>query len=335
MRVYELREFGLENLAVAEREEPRPSAREVVVKFHAASLNYRDLMFVRGAYNPKARLPAVPLSDGAGEVVEVGAEVTRWKAGDRVCPIFTQGWLEGPPTAQKNRTALGGGDLDGVLREYGAFDEQGLVRIPEHLSYEEAATLPCAGVTAWRALVNSGNLKAGDTVLTLGTGGVSVFALQLARMQGARVIATSSSDEKLERAAALGADATVNYRTTPDWDREVLALTGGLGVDHVVEVGGTGTLTKSLNAVRVGGHVCLIGVLAAGGDFDPRRILMKGVRVQGVFVGSRLMFEEMNRAVGVNRMRPVVDKTFAFEEAREALRYMESGSHFGKIVIRY
>lgn len=336
MRAYEVREFGMENLVVVEREEPRPSAHEVVVRFHAASLNYRDLMFVKGAYNPKARLPAVPLSDGAGEVVAVGGEVTRWKAGDRVCPIFAQGWLEGPPTAQKNRTALGGGgDFDGVLREYGAFDEQALVRIPEHLSYEEAATLPCAAVTAWRALVNSGNLKAGDTVLTLGTGGVSIFALQFAAMHGARVIATSGSDEKLARARALGADATINYRTTPDWDKEVLNLTGGLGVNHVIEVGGAGTLSKSLNSVCVGGHVCLIGVLAAGGAFDPRSILMKGVRVQGVFVGSRQMFEEMNRAISANQMRPVVDKTFAFEEADAALRYMESGSHFGKIVIRY
>ncbi len=335
MRVYEVREFGIENLAPAEREEPRPSAREVVVKFHAASLNYRDLMFVKGAYNPKARLPAVPLSDGAGEVVAVGAEVSGWKAGDRVCPVFAQGWLEGPPSAQKNRTALGGGDLDGVLCEYGAFDEQGLVRIPDHLSYEEAATLPCAAVTAWRALVNSGNLKAGDTVLTLGTGGVSVFAVQFAKMHGARVIITSSSDEKLERARGLGADETINYRATPDWDKEVLRLTDKLGVDHVVEVGGAGTLSRSLNAVRVGGHVCLIGVLAAGGDFDPRGILMKNVRVQGIFVGSRLMFEEMNRAIAANRMRPVIDRTFAFDEAREALGHMESGSHFGKIVVRY
>lgn len=337
MRAYEVREFGVEHLVETQREEPRPAAREAVVKFHAASLNYRDLMFVKGAYNPRARLPAVPLSDGAGEVVAVGGEVTRWKVGDRVCPIFSQGWIEGPPTAQKGRTALGagGGQYEGVLREYGAFDEQGLVAIPDHLSYEEAATLPCAAVTAWRALVNSGNLKAGDTVLTLGTGGVSVFALQFAKMHGARVIATSSSDEKLSRAATLGADATINYRTTPEWDKEVLKLTGGLGVDHVIEVGGAGTLSKSLNAVRVGGHVCLIGVLASGGDFDPRLILMKSVRVQGVFVGSRLMFEEMNRAVEVNRMRPVVDQTFAFGEAREALRHMESGAHFGKIVIKF
>lgn len=335
MKTYEVRQFGLENLVMTERAEPRPSAREVVVRFRAASLNYRDLMFVKGAYNPRAKLPAVPFSDGAGEVVEVGGEVSRWKAGDRVCPIFTQDWLEGPPTARKNRTALGGGDFDGVLREFGAFDERGLIAIPEHLSYEEAATLPCAGVTAWHALVNSGNLRAGETVLTLGTGGVSIFALQFAKTHGARVIATSGSGEKLARARGLGADETINYRETPDWEKEVLRLTGGAGVDHVVEVGGAGTLPKSVACVRVGGHVCLIGVLSGAGGFDPRGVLMKSVRLQGVFVGSRRMFEEMNLAVAANGLRPVVDKVFAFEEARAALEHMEAGAHFGKIVIRF
>jgi NADPH:quinone reductase-like Zn-dependent oxidoreductase len=268
-------------------------------------------------------------------VVGVGADVTRWKAGDRVCPIFTQGWLEGEPSIRKNRTTLGGGDLDGVLREYGAFDENGLVSIPPSLSYEEAATLPCAAVTAWHALINSGKVKAGDTVLTLGTGGVSIFALQFAKMHGARVLATSSSDEKLEKAGELGADETINYRETQNWDKEVLRLTGRNGVDHVVEVGGSGTLAKSLNAVRVGGHVALIGVLASGNDFDPRTILMKGVRVQGIFVGSRRMFEDLNSALEASGLKPVIDKSFAFTEAREALHYMESGSHFGKIVIKY
>lgn len=336
MKAYEVRQFGIENLALAERDEPQADAREVVVRFHAASLNYRDLMFVKGTYYPKAKLPAIPFSDGAGEVVAVGRDVTRWKVGDRVCPIFTQGWIEGEPTLQKNRTALGGGgELDGVLREYGAFDEQGLVKIPDTLSFEEAATLPCAAVTAWNALMRSGKLKAGETVLTLGTGGVSIFALQFAKLHGARVVATSSNDEKLERAKELGASLTINYRSVPDWDKEVLRVTNRTGVDHVVEVGGAGTLAKSLNAVRVGGHVALIGVLTSGGDFDPRSILMKSVRVQGIYVGSRRMFEEMASAIEANRLKPVIDKTFAFAEAREALRYMESGSHFGKIVIKY
>jgi len=334
MRAYEVRQFGIENLSLVERAEPQPAAHEVVVKFRAVSVNYRDLMFVKGVYNPKARLPAVPFSDGVGEVVAVGVNAKKWKVGDRVCPIFTQGWLEDALTIEKRRTTLGAGDLDGVLRECGTFDENGLVEVPGHLSFEEAATLPCAAVTAWNALVVSGKLKAGDTVLTLGTGGVSVFALQFAKMHGARVIATSSSDEKLEKAKALGADDLINYKKTPEWDKEVLRLTNRSGVDHVVEVGGAGTLSRSLNSVRVAGHVALIGVLAGAGDFDPRSILMKAVRMQGILVGSRRMFEEMNKAIETNRLKPVVDKTFAFKETAEALRYMESGSHFGKIVVK-
>ncbi len=334
MKVYEVRQFGIENLAVAERPQPQPRANEAVVKFHAASLNYRDLMFVRGLYNPKARLPAVPFSDGAGEVVAVGSDVKKWKVGDRVCPIFMQSWIEGSLSMEKRRTTLGAGDLDGVLCEYGSFDENVLVEIPGHLSFEEAATLPCAAVTAWNALVVSGSLKAGETVLTLGTGGVSVFALQFAKMHGARVIVISSSDNKIEKAKALGADETINYKKTPEWDKEVLSLTNRIGVDHVIEVGGAGTLSKSLNAVSIGGHVVVIGVLAGAGDFDPRSILMKSVRMQGILVGSRRMFEDMNHAIESNRLKPVIDKTFAFREAPEALRYMESGSHFGKIVVR-
>ena len=335
MKVYEYTQFGLNHLALAERDEPQPGAREVVIKFHAASLNYRDVLFARGIYNPHARFPAVPLSDGAGEVVAVGEEVTRWKLGDRVCNIYYPDWLDGASPTSASRRSPGDGELGGVLCEYGAFHEDALVAIPEHLTFEEAATLPCAGVTAWNALVRVGRLKSGDTILTLGTGGVSVFAAQFAKMHGARVIATSSSDEKLARIRELGADETVNYRKRPDWDEEVLRLTEGVGVDHVVEVGGAGTLAKSVTATRVGGLVSLIGVLTGGPGFDPTRVLVKALRVQGVVVGSRHMFEEMNRAVASNRMRPVVGKTFAFGEAREALKYMESGSHFGKIVIAF
>jgi NADPH:quinone reductase-like Zn-dependent oxidoreductase len=335
MKAYELRQFGLENLVLVERAEPLPSAKEAVVKFHAASLNYRDLMFVNGVYNPKARLPAVPFSDASGEVVAVGTEVKKWKIGDRVCPIFTQAWMDGPLSIEKRRTTLGAGDLEGVLREYGAFDENGLVEFPEHLSFDEAATLPCAAVTAWNALVVSGNLKAGDTLLTLGTGGVSIFALQFAKMHGARVIATSSSDKKLDMAKELGADEIINYAKTPEWDKEVLRLTERIGVDHVVEVGGAGTLPKSLNAVRIGGHVALIGVLAGAGGLDPRSVLMKAVRMQGILVGSRQMFEDLNRAIEGNRLKPVIDRTFEFTEVVQALKYMESGAHFGKIVLRF
>lgn len=335
MKAYHYSKLGLENLVPVELPEIAPGPHEVTVRFHAASINYRDLLFARGLYSRHPRLPAVPLSDGAGEVVALGAEVTRWKVGDRVCPIFFQGWLEGPRTVSKTPTSLGGGEMDGVLRELGNFDEEGLVQIPAHLSYEEAATLPCAAVTAWHALFYVGALKAGETVLTLGTGGVSIFALQFAKMSGARVIATSSSDEKLARARELGADETINYRTHPDWDKEVLRMTEGVGVDRVVEVGGAGTLSRSVQATRIEGTVALIGLLALGEGFDPMRVLMKSIRLQGVFVGSREMFEEMNRALAASQLRPVVGKTFSFAQAREAIGSIGDGTHFGKIVILY
>jgi NADPH:quinone reductase-like Zn-dependent oxidoreductase len=332
MKAFEIRQFGIENLAVVEREKPIPKAGEVLVKIHAASLNYRDLRMVQGAYNPKLKMPVVPFSDGAGEVAEVGESVTRFKVGDRVCPIFMQGWVDGEIDFSKARTALGG-DLDGVLAEYAVFNEQGLVAIPEHLSYEEAATLPCAAVTAWHALAVSGNLKAGDTVLTLGTGGVSVFALQFAKAMGATVISTSSSDAKLEHLRQLGADFTINYKTREDWDNAVKEITEKRGVDHVVEVGGAGTLQRSLNSVRMGGDIALIGVVAGKGDFNPMQIFMKTIKLQGIFVGSRRMFEDMNAAISLHKLRPVIDKVFEFEQVPEALKYMESGAHFGKVVI--
>jgi 2-desacetyl-2-hydroxyethyl bacteriochlorophyllide A dehydrogenase len=333
MKAFEIQKFGIDELALTEREKPKPNAGEVLVKIRAASLNYRDLRMVQGTYNPKLKMPIVPFSDGAGEVVEAGEAVTRFQVGDRVCPIFMQGWIDGEVTFEKARTALGG-DLDGVLREYAVFSEQALVRIPEHLSYEEAATLPCAGVTAWHALAVSGNLKAGDTVLTLGTGGVSIFALQFAKALGAKVIVTSSSDEKLERAKELEADITINYKTHEDWDSVVKDLTEKRGVDHVIEVGGAGTLQRSLSSVKMGGHIALIGVVAGQGVFNPMQIFMKTIRLQGIFVGSRQMFEDMNAAISLNKLKPVIDKVFEFEQVREALEYMESAAHFGKIVVK-
>jgi NADPH:quinone reductase-like Zn-dependent oxidoreductase len=336
MKAYQVNQFGLEHVKQVEIEQPRPaSGHEVLVRFHAVSLNYRDLMFAKGIYAPRAKLPAIPVSDGAGEVTGIGEGVTRWKVGDRVCPIFTQGWLDGSYSAEKARTSLGGGDLDGVLREYGTFHENGLVRIPEHLSFEEAATLPCAAVTAWHTLVVFGNLKSGETILTLGTGGVSIFAIQFAKMHGARVIATSSSEQKLARLRELGVDDTINYKTSADWEKDVLRFTNNVGVDHVVEVGGAGTLPKSIAATRIAGRIGVIGVLASGGGVNPISILMKGLTMQGIFVGSRRMFEDMNRAISVNLLGPVIDKTFSFEEAPQALAYMESGAHFGKIVIQF
>jgi NADPH:quinone reductase-like Zn-dependent oxidoreductase len=332
MKVCELQNtFGIDQLTIVERPDPQPGPGQVLLKMLGFSLNYRDLLVVKGQYNPKLRLPLVPLSDGVGEVAAVAAGVTRVKVGDRVCPLFMQKWLSGDVTDEKAKSALGGGN-DGVLAEYAVFHEDGVVQVPAHLSNAQAATLPCAAVTAWHALITEGGLTAGETVLVQGTGGVSLFALQFARLSGARVLATSSSENKLARVLQLGASDGINYKTTPEWGEKVRALTGG-GVDHVVEVGGAGTIGQSLRAVRPGGRVSLIGILAGAGSFNLAPILMKNVCVQGIFVGSRDMFEAMTRAIGLHKMQPVVDRVFGFGEVREALRHMESAAHFGKICI--
>lgn len=333
MKAYRIEEFGIDKLALAEADEPKLREGEVLVRMKATSLNYRDVMMVEGTYNPRLKLPRVPFSDGAGEVVEIGEGVGQWKVGDRVCPIFMQGWFDGDLDYAKWKTTLGS-DLDGCLREYAVFHEDGLVRIPEHFSFEEAACLPCAGVTAWNALMISGGLKAGETVLVQGTGGVSVFALQFAKLADAEVFITSSSDEKLTRAKALGADHLINYREHENWDDCVLEMTNKRGVDHIVEVGGAGTLQRSMRAVRIGGHISVIGVVAGKGEWSHAPIFMKALRMIGVFVGSRDMFEAMNSAIEGSEMKPVVDRVFEFGEAREALKYMQSGAHFGKIVVR-
>lgn len=333
MRVFEIKKFGIDNLEITERPDPKPGYGQVLVKIKTVSLNYRDLMVVKGLYNPRMNFPLVPCSDGAGEVIEVGEGVTRVKQGDRVAGILMQTWISGELNESKAKSALGGA-IDGVLAEYVLFDKDGLVHIPEHLSYEEAASLPCAAVTAWNGLITSGGLKPGDTVLVMGTGGVSIFALQFAKISGARVIATSSSDEKLERVKQLGASDGINYKSVPDWDKKVWELTKKVGVDHVVEVGGAGTLAKSLRAVRMGGHISLIGVLSGAGEANPLPAVMKNIRIQGIYVGSREMFEAMNSAISLHQLHPVIDRVFPFEETREALGYMESGSHFGKIVIQ-
>jgi NADPH:quinone reductase-like Zn-dependent oxidoreductase len=334
MKVFEIKgAFGLENLTPAERPEPEPGHGQVLVQVRAVSLNYRDLLVVKGLYNPKLPLPLIPFSDGVGDVVAVGEGVTRVKEGDRVTGSFMQSWLAGELTSAGARSTLGG-DRGGMLAEYVVLDQEGVVPVPEHLSYEEAATLPCAGVTAWHATVLRG-LKPGESVLLLGTGGVSIFALQFARLAGATVIITSSSNEKLERAKKLGASEGVNYRSVPEWGERVRELTGGTGVDLVVEVGGAGTLPQSIMAVRRGGRISLIGVLTgAEGKINPRPIVMKQVRLQGIFVGSREMFESMNRAVSAARLHPVVDRVFPFNEVKEALLHMERGAHFGKICVK-
>lgn len=335
MRAVEIRgSFGIENLTIVERPDPRPGPGEVLVRVRAASLNYRDLLMVEGRYNPKQPLPLVPCSDGVGLVEAVGEGVASLRAGDRVAGIFAQKWQAGPPTREKIRSTLGG-PLDGTLRERMVLREEGLVKVPGYLTDEEAATLPCAAVTAWNALVVHGRIQAGQTVLVQGTGGVSLFALQIARAHGARVVVTSSSNEKLERARVLGAFAGVNYKKTADWGRDARDLTGGEGVDIVIEVGGAGTLEQSIKAVRVGGMIAVIGVLGgASSPFDVRPVLMQELRLQGVLVGCRETFLDMNRAFALQEIRPLIDRVFPLDAIRDALSYLRTGAHFGKIVVR-
>jgi NADPH:quinone reductase-like Zn-dependent oxidoreductase len=325
--------LGAENLKIVELPDPSPGPGQAVVRVRACSINYRDLAVMRGAYGAGVKPPLIPLSDGAGEVVAVGPDVTRVKPGDRVAAIFFQDWLEGPTDDAKANSALGG-SIDGVMAELVCLNAQGLVHVPEHLSFVEVAALPCAAVTAWHGLFRSGGLRPGESVLLQGTGGVSLFAFQFAKMAGARVIVTSSSDAKLERLRAMGADGLVNYKTTPDWDKPARQFTNGVGVDHIIEVGGAGTLLLSSKAIRRGGHIALIGVLAGGTQFDPRLMMVKGVRLQGIYVGSREMFEEMNRAISLARIRPVIDRVFEFDQLLNALQHMENGAHLGKICLQ-
>jgi len=332
MQAYEIiSDGGIDALNLATRPTPTPGHGEVLVRMRASSLNYRDLITVRDPVGRNLPYPRIPNSDGAGEVLAVGSGVTRFAPGDRVASCFFQRWEDGDITAHGMASALGGA-ADGVLAEEVVLSERGLVHIPEHLSFAEAATLPCAALTAWNALVEQGRLIAGETVLLIGTGGVSIFGLQIATMFGARSIILSSSDEKLERAKAMGARETVNYRTTPDWQDAVLDLTAGRGVDHVVEVGGAGTLPRSIASTRVAGHVALIGVLT-GGEINPTGIMRNSLRFNGIYVGSRAMFERMNRAFAVDSLRPVIDRTFAFDQAREAFHHLQAAGHFGKVVV--
>lgn len=333
MKAYQIQTAaGIDGLKLVDLPEPQPGAGQVLVRVRATSLNFRDTAVVSGMY-PGQQLPVIPLSDGAGEVVAVGTGVTRVKVGDRVAGIFFQNWIAGKLTREKIKSALGGA-IDGMLAEYVVLNQEGVVLLPDHLSYEEGATLPCAAVTAWQALVHRGGLIAGETVLLLGTGGVSIFALQFAKILGAKVIITSSSDEKLARAKQLGADETINYKTFPNWEERVYELTQQQGVDRVIEVGGAGTLEKSLRSTSVGGRISLIGVLGGAGEVNHTQILMKSIDVQGIYVGSREMFETMNRAISLHQIKPVIDRVFPLAEVPAAYHYLKSGSHFGKVVIQ-
>jgi len=334
MKAYQLTApQGAAALKLTELAEPKPAPGQVLVRVRATALNYRDLMVASGRYGAGVPLPLIPLSDGAGEIAAVGAGVTRWKAGDRVAGTFFQNWQTGPVRREAFESALGGA-INGMLAEYVALSADGVIAIPPHLNFDEAATLPCAALTAWHALVTEGQIAAGQTVLLLGTGGVSLFALQFAKMHGARVIITSSSDEKLARAKVLGADETINYRTTPEWEKEVHDLTEKAGADHVVEVGGNETFPRSLRAVAMGGTISVIGgVSGFTSNVSLRDILGKSVLLRGIFVGNHDMFAAMNRAMAWHRLQPVIDQVFTFSEAPAAYRYQESGAHFGKVVI--
>jgi NADPH:quinone reductase-like Zn-dependent oxidoreductase len=334
MQAYEVQgPSGIEGLELVERPIPQPGPGEVLVRIRAVTLNHRDLLTVKGGYGSRQKFPLIPLSDAAGIVEAVGPGVTRFKPGDRVFNSFFQDWIGGAPSEEKLAGAPGG-MLDGVLSQYRVFPQHALLDPPSHLSHVEAAALPCAGLTAWSAVVKFGCTDPGSVVLTQGTGGVSLFALQFAKLAGARVIATSSSEEKIEKLRKLGAAETINYKAKPEWGKEARALTAGRGVDLVVEVGGAGTLNESLRATRIGGTLAMIGVLAGpANDLRLPLVVMQQLRLQGVTVGSFDDLKAMVAAIAQHRLRPVVEKVFPFEATRDAFRYMAQGRHFGKVAI--
>jgi NADPH:quinone reductase-like Zn-dependent oxidoreductase len=329
--------WGLDELKVVEAPDPTPGPGEVLIRMRAVSLNYRDLLMVSGIYGraPASDGPITPFSDGCGIVEAVGPGVTRFAVGDRVATLFFQGWISGPPTLEKLSTSLGM-PIPGAGRELAVFSQEGLSKVPEFLSDEQVATLPCAALTAWRGLFEDARLKPGDTVVLQGTGGVSVFGLQFAHAAGLRTLITSSSDEKLARAKGLGADHLVNYRQEPEWSKAVRAATGGVGADLILEVGGGGTIEQSMRAVKIGGHIAIIGVVAGmGNPFNPAALIGNSAKMQGLSVGSREAFEAMCRAIDQHRIQPVVDKTFPWTEAKAAFQAMQAGEHFGKIVLQF
>jgi NADPH:quinone reductase-like Zn-dependent oxidoreductase len=334
-KAYQLTKQGIAEITPVDRPMKKPLAHQVLIKTKAVSLNFRDVMVTRGTWDG-VNMPVVPLSDCAGEVVEVGESVTKFKVGDRVSANYMPDWTSGELTPEFTHTAPGF-YIDGVHQEYNIFNEQALVHIPSYLDYEEAASLPCAAVTAWNAMFFRNHLKPGDTILTLGTGGVSIFALQFAVKVGAEIISTSSSDAKIARLKEMGATHTINYKSNPTWDEAVMELTKGRGVDLVVDIGGAGTIEKSIKSTRHGGSVAAIGVLAKSpSEFNPfQYINITGINLQGVYVGSRQMYEQMNRALELHQIKPVIDKVFPAAQICQALDYMESGQHFGKIVLKF
>jgi NADPH:quinone reductase-like Zn-dependent oxidoreductase len=337
MRVFQIEhDWGMENLKLSTRPEPTPGPGEVLIRVKASSLNYRDLLVPNRGYGSfTGNLPLIPLSDGVGEVVDTGSSVSRVKAGDRVLPCFQQGWIAGAPSLERLTRTLGG-PVDGTMAELMCLSQEGVVRAPAHLSDLEAATLPCAALTAWSALVTHDALGPGARVLVQGTGGVALFAIQIAKLLGAHVTVLSSSDDKIARARSLGADAALNYAKTPEWYRAARELSGGAGFDHIVELGGEKTLPQSLRCIRPGGTLSMIGVLSGGTMSAPLGLVVtRGVRLQGVTVGHRDGFEAMVRAFEQHKLKPVIDRVFAFEELKEAMAHLKSGAHFGKVCIRH
>ncbi|TAL29158.1 zinc-dependent alcohol dehydrogenase family protein [Phenylobacterium sp.] len=330
--------WGLDAIKVVDLPDPKPGPGQVLVRMKAVSLNYRDLLMVNGMYGrgPASTTDVItPFSDGCGVVEAVGEGVTRFKAGDRVATLFFQGWVSGPPTLEKLVTALGF-PIPGAGSELQTFTEEGLSKVPDFLTDHQVATLPCAALTAWRGLFVDARLEPGDTVVLQGTGGVSIFGLQFAHAAGLRTVITSSSDEKLERAKALGADHVVNYKTTPGWSGPVRAATNGRGADFIMEVGGGGTIQESMKAIKIGGHIAIIGVVAGAGEpFNPAALIGNSAKLQGLSVGSRDMFEAMGRMIDLRKISPVVDKVFPFTEAKAAFAAMAAGEHFGKIVLEF
>jgi NADPH:quinone reductase-like Zn-dependent oxidoreductase len=335
MKVWELQDFGIENLKQVEKEIPQPGVNQLLVKVGAVSLNYRDKAIVEKVYLPEImKLPIVPVSDLAGEVVSIGRGVTRFRAGDRVTSQLYSTWVEGKKHDLNTALSGLGGPIDGGLGEYILLDEQAAVPTPSSLTDEEAATLPIAALTAWNALTIHGNLQAGETVLVQGTGGVSLFALKLAKALGAKVIVTSSSDEKLEKAKLLGADYVINYKQFPEWHEEVLKITDGKGVDHIIEVVGGSNVETSLKATAVGGQIHVIGFLdGVSTSLDLLTLLFKGVRINGILVGNRNAFEEMNTVIEKHKIKPVIDHVYSLDQALDAYKHIERGA-FGKIVIK-
>ncbi|MBL8344224.1 MAG: NAD(P)-dependent alcohol dehydrogenase [Rubrivivax sp.] len=337
MRVFQIEgEWGMDHLKLSTRPEPKAGLGQVVVKMGASSLNYRDLVVPnRGYGNHTGTLPLIPISDGAGVVTEVGPGVRRVAVGDRVCPAFFQNWISGEPDLERLTRSLGG-PIDGTMADYMCLSEEGVVKVPAHLSDIEAATLPCAALTAWSALVTNGNVRPGDRVLVQGCGGVALFAVAFAKVLGAHVTVISSSDDRLARVKQLGADAGVNYRSTPEWAKATREITGGRGYDLILELGGEKTLPQSLRCIRPGGTLAMIGILSGSAMATPLGLIItRQVRLQGVTVGHRDGFEAMVRAIEQHRLRPVVDRVFAFEELKEAMAYLQSGAQFGKVCVAH